>query len=600
MASSAESAVGVSGYVESIKREKDRFVRLAFCAADMLLEVDDRYVITFAAGASQSLIGSAPETLLGKPLIDLVVPEDVLFVTEVLKGIAPGSRLDPIPIRLKRTTASTLRVSLTGYRLPEKPGNYLFAIRMGSPPVVADTVKEGQLDPESGLLKKEAFADFAGKHIRAAGDLGKTLKLTMLHSEDLADMRTRIDPEAAKIAIRTMSACLKANADGGEAAGQLEDGAYGFLHKPDLDIEKITNRVVQIFQAADPTGVGISVNANTVTADVGDISEGDAARVLLYTVNQFCQAREIGDNKFEMSSLAENLKTMTREATEKLENFRVIVSEGQFDIAFQPIVALDTGAIHHYEALVRFEKRLDRSPYELITFAEQMGVISDFDLAITKRVLKWLAVQNKSGARHVVAVNLSGQSVANTGLVTALHDLLQQSDVPSSQLIFEITESSRIDDLDGTNRFIQSLRKAGHEVCLDDFGAGSAALRYLHALEVDIIKIDGQYVRGAMKTPRNQSFLKAIAGLCHDLGTETIAEMVEDEPCAAMLRACQVRFGQGYLFGKPSFEVGDVSPTTAIKSFLRLPSRRPEQGGSRTTLSSRPIFKKQPRPAPSR
>ena len=587
LATSAGSVGGVSGYVETIKREMDRFVRLAFCAADMLLEVDNEYVITFAAGASQSLIGCAPETLCGKPLLGLVISEDVLFLTEILSGIAPGSRLDPISVSLKKPNGPTSRVSMTGYRLPEQPGNYLFAIRLGNAHVVSAPPQEEQIDPESGLLQMEAFADVASQHIHAASELGKTLKLTMLHSRDLTDLRKRIDPEAAKNAIQAMSACLKANADGGEAAGQLQDGAYGFLHKPDLDIETVTKRVAQIFQAADPTGAGISVNANTVVADIENISEGDSARVMLFTLNRFCQAAANGDSTFEMTSLAENVKVMTLEATDNLAKFRLITNEGQFDIAFQPIVALDTGAIHHYEVLARFDKRLDRSPYELITFAENMGVISDFDLAITNRVLEWLTTQNKTGARHVMAVNLSGQSIANMGFVAALHDLLQNTDVPPSQLIFEITESFRIEDLDGTNRFIQSLRKSGHEVCLDDFGAGSAALRYLHALDVDIIKIDGKYVRSAMETPRNQSFLKAIAGLCHDLGTQTIAEFVEDEPCAAMLTSCQIRFAQGYLFGKPSFDVVKALPPMAFRSVQRPASRPSEPGRGRTILSQK-------------
>ena len=133
--------------------------------------------------------------------------------------------------------------------------------------------------------------------------------------------------------------------------------------------------------------------------------------------------------------------------------------------------------------------------------------------------------------------------------------------------MFEITESARIEDLGEANRFIQGLRQAGHEVCLDDFGAGSAALRYLHALEIDVVKIDGQYVRSAMETPRNQAFLKAVAGLCHDLGIATIAEMIEDEPCAQMLRECRVRYGQGYMYGKPAFDVAE---------FASMPKRKPK------------------------
>ena len=300
-----------------------------------------------------------------------------------------------------------------------------------------------------------------------------------------------------------MGACLQANAAGGQAAGHLDDGAFGFLHKPGLDVEKITARVEEIFAAADPTGEGIALNSGTIEADVGSMTESDSVRVLLYTVNKFCES---GGEIFEMSSLSDNLQTLTRDTTEKLIKFRQIAEQSKFDIAFQPIVDLNTEVIHHYEALARFGKRLDRSPYELITFAENTGVIADLDLAMVKRVLTWLVDQNSLGLMHVVAVNVSGQSIANTVFVNALHELLQKFDSIRCQLMFEIAESARIDDLEAANRFIQGLQKAGHKVCLDDFGAGAAALGYLHSLEVDVVKIDGQYVRSAMERPRNKAF----------------------------------------------------------------------------------------------
>lgn len=591
MASLAEAAVGVSGYVESLKRDRDRFVRLAFCAADLLLEIDESFVIRFAAGASQSLIGVAPESLLGKSLLEFVASDDAPFITELLKGLAPGSRVDPKTLRLKRLTGVTPALSLTGYRLPEASGHFLFALRMGAAPVVPESSAEQQVDPQSGLLRKEAFVEAAGKHIRAAGERNNPLKLTLVHTGDLAGMRSRVGAGDADNVVRMMGACLKASAEGGEAAGQLQEGTFGFLHKPDLDVDKITGRIEQILRAADPTGPAALVNASTVNADIATISEQDSARVLLYTLDRFCRSYETGGT-FEMSSLAENLKQMTRETTQMLNELHVVMTEGKFDIAFQPIVSLETGAIHHYEALTRFDKNLARSPYELLTFAENTGIITEFDLAMTKRALEWLSAQNKKGARHVLGVNLSGRSVANTGLVAALSELLRQSDVPPSQLIFEITESFHIEDLDGTNRFIQSLRQSGHAVCLDDFGAGSAALRYLYALEVDIVKIDGHYVRNAMQTARNQSFLKAVAGLCHDLGIATIAECVEDEASAAMLRDCHIQFGQGYLFGKPAFDVAAFlpAPQTGAPPMPRRLGRGGAPGPTRTILK-RPKLK---------
>jgi EAL domain-containing protein (putative c-di-GMP-specific phosphodiesterase class I) len=123
--------------------------------------------------------------------------------------------------------------------------------------------------------------------------------------------------------------------------------------------------------------------------------------------------------------------------------------------------------------------------------------------------------------------------------------------------MFEITESARIADLRSVRNVVHGLRQAGHKVCLDDFGAGASAFHYLRALDVDVVKIDGVYVRDALKSNKGAAFLKAMAALCNDLGTEVVAEMVEDNASVAFLRQCGVDYGQGYLFGRPSLDIAD-------------------------------------------
>jgi len=247
------------------------------------------------------------------------------------------------------------------------------------------------------------------------------------------------------------------------------------------------------------------------------------------------------------------MKKLVKETSERLPWFRDVTRDSRFDIAFQPIVSLRTRTIHYFEALARFDGKIEESPYDAIAFAENAGVITDFDLAMAARVLEWLAENDDEEA--VIAVNVSGRSVANAAFVGALHGLLNQYDAIRSRIMFEVTESARIEDLRQANEVIQGLRAVGHKVCLDDFGAGSAALRYLHALDVDTVKIDGQYVRSAQARSRNRKFLKAVAGLCRDLGIATIAEMVENEDTAVMLAESNVDCGQGYKFGKPDFDI---------------------------------------------
>jgi EAL domain-containing protein (putative c-di-GMP-specific phosphodiesterase class I) len=158
--------------------------------------------------------------------------------------------------------------------------------------------------------------------------------------------------------------------------------------------------------------------------------------------------------------------------------------------------------------------------------------------------------------------------------VAALHDLLKSYPAIRSRLIFEITESARVADLELADRFIQGLRGEGHKVCLDDFGAGAAAFQYLRALEVDIVKIDGQYLRGAVEGGKSRAFLKAMAGLCRDLEIEMIAEMVEDRRYLPLLEDCGIRYAQGYLFGRPEADIGHFLPPERPRA-RRMEAKRP-------------------------
>src|SRR3546814_869197 len=206
-----------------------------------------------------------------------------------------------------------------------------------------------------------------------------------------------------------------------------------------------------------------------------------------------------------------------------------VCSSDLFDIAFQPICDLRTGRPHHFEALVRFDhETMGATPYEFVTFAEEVGIIVEFDLAMCRKVLGWLGTVNGQGHRYMAAVNISGRSLSTPRFVEDLMALLESSSLARDCILFEVTESAKLDDLDKANTVIQALRKAGHIVCLDDFGAGVSAFQYLAALHVDVVKIDGAYVLDAINNKRGKALLKAMASMCRDLGATTIAEMMEE------------------------------------------------------------------------
>jgi len=155
---------------------------------------------------------------------------------------------------------------------------------------------------------------------------------------------------------------------------------------------------------ADPAGEGITVETATVEVDTEEVRGGDLANGLIYAINRFRTAK--GKN-FTIKSLSNNISALVSAAARSVTAFKRVVADADFDVAFQPIIDVTTGDIHHYEALVRFHtQERSQSSYEYITFAEETGLIQDFDLAMVQKVLAWLskAPRNKG---YIVAVNVS-------------------------------------------------------------------------------------------------------------------------------------------------------------------------------------------------
>ena len=578
----------------ALRADRDRFVALAFAAADFLLELDAEQRVVFAAGATAPFVGLAPQALAGKSFLDLVATADRSMMREVLAQGARGKRMRNIVLRLQSVGEDgqpipSAPVALLGYRLPDMGGRYFLSLRAGG-----HEPRLGDEDPvplvtggDSGLPNPRSFAALAGERLGAAGavavdESGKPYNLTLMHFIGLNELRRRLNRDARAQLVAAIGGGLRAMAVNGDLAGQFDGESFGIIHPKDADVAAFERGIVEMSRRLDPQYVpavkktpskkatpavgGVSIIRAVVEMDVADMGQPEQVKALVHIANRFTDGR-IGD--FKITSASAGLSAMIGETVHKLAEFRSVVSDADFAMAFQPIVALSDRKIHHYEVLARFPKFGDRlTPYEAITFAEQTGLICDFDLAMCSKALAWLEARRAEGKSYPLAVNLSGSSIGMPSFVKALHKLLQRHDAVRRLVAFEITESARIGNLRGVNVIVKGLRAEGHKVCLDDFGAGASAFHYLRALDVDVVKIDGIYVRDAFKNSKGAAFLKAMASLCSDLGIATVAEMVEDESNLAFLKQCGVDYGQGWLFGKPSFDITEFEPAGLAPSAL--------------------------------
>ena len=554
-----------------IRLERDRFVAFAFAAADALIEVDSNHVIVYAAGATKTLFNTNDNGLLGRRLFDCFAGEDRERLRAAVDAMPAGSRMAPVAVRLQGATRPPVTVG--GYRMPHLDGHCCLALsfvkRAAEPPPPASRDR----DPATGLLDKTAFGEAIGDRLQT----GEDYDLTLIDLGAFDSLCQRVDAEASERTLVSISESLRAISVDGDSAGRLDDSKFGVLHERHVDCDTLRSRIEGVTKRIDPKGVGVSVRAATVNLDDRSaMTPQDIANAVMYTINTFCK-RE-GD-AFNIHSLSRGCEAMVRETASRIADFKRTISAGRFKIAVQPIVNLMTGEVHHYEALTRFDDDgKGVSPQARIAFAEEAGVISGFDLTMARRAIDLLVRADLNRKKLVLAVNVSGQSLGSPSFVNSLLGVLGRNRSIRRRLWFEITESAKIKDLEATNDVIQTLRKAGHAVCLDDFGTGATAYQYLRALDVDVVKIDGVYVREALTTPQGKTFLKSMASLCRELNVDVVAEMIEDEKTAAFVRQCGIRYGQGYLFGKPML-VEDIDLTG-------------DDRGTQSTAASRPARSK--------
>ena len=186
-------------------------------------------------------------------------------------------------------------------------------------------------------------------------------------------------------------------------------------------------------------------------------------------------------------------------------------------------------------------------------------LIEPLDMAILEETLKTL----ESDPNLVLAVNVSGRSLMRESYVQGALSLLKTRPWAQGRLMFELTESAAVEDLVVADRHLQALRGAGCEVCLDDFGAGAASLAYLQQLTLDLVKIDGRYIRDLAHGGREATFVKHLVNMCGELKVRTLAEMIESPEAEEAVRKAGVDYGQGWLYGRAAEKPAEAATWTA-------------------------------------
>ena len=195
-----------------------------------------------------------------------------------------------------------------------------------------------------------------------------------------------------------------------------------------------------------------------------------------------------------------------------------------------------------------------------MAFIEALGIANSFDLAVASKVLSLM--EQQPGAH--IAFNVSGATIASPASFGMLAGILAKRRKLAPRTLIEITETAAIADLENAGKAIGALKAMGYRVGLDDFGAGSASINYLHAFPVDFVKFDGAMIKKIGSSKRDDALLAGLAKLCGEMGVTTIAEWIESEAMAKAAREMGFQYGQGKWLGAPLKEL-PIQPASVGK-----------------------------------
>jgi two-component system CheB/CheR fusion protein len=221
---------------------------------------------------------------------------------------------------------------------------------------------------------------------------------------------------------------------------------------------------------------------------------------------------------------------------------------------YQPIFSSATGKISHWEVLVRMINRRHEFllPRQFLPASERFGFMRQIDhWVITNSIHSLSELYTLSDKRPKLSINLSASTLADKNCKEKIIKLLKSTPQLQQQLIFEITETSALSNIDSVNLFINELREHGCKLALDDFGTGVSTYSYLKRLDVDMIKIDGEFIDDITENKINQEIVKSIVHIAKLMNISTTAEWVNSEEGCRYLSGVGVDLLQGHYIGRP-------------------------------------------------
>ncbi|BES70352.1 EAL domain-containing protein [Marinobacter nanhaiticus D15-8W] len=514
--------------------------------------------------AACEILNRPRSELIDLPFFHLVHPEDWKLGRDERLDLLEGRRQSATTeYRLLKGSNDLLWARITASMIWKQAGTSPYMIAMledisESRRLASELSFQATHDELTGLFNRREFERQLASTLGRARNDGSVHALCFIDLDQFKVVNDTSGHSAGDQLLRQVAQLVRSTLRDHDILARLGGDEFGVILE-NCDLEQATVVAEKLRRAletivfsweGDNHSIGCSIGVVPITTEAPDIGElMRAADIACYV------AKNEGRNRVYASAHNDQLQLAHRGEMAWLNRIQEALHENRFYLDAQLIVpASDAGDLPRYEVLIRLTNTDGEvvPPSAFLPAAERYGVISKIDRWVITEAIRKLA-QHPEHLDSIEAchINLSGRSFDQSDFADFVIGQIREHKVPANRLCFEITETAAVHNLVDVQTFMVRLAKMGCSFALDDFGTGLSSFSYLRQLPVDCLKIDGAFVRHISSDDSDRAMVRAIHDIGHTLHKCTIAEFVENDEAADILREIGVDYLQGFGLHRP-------------------------------------------------